>query len=75
MIPRIDMSLAAKGVNNPLYWYWYQAGQRTRKVDMDSGLEMRRIQGFREVPAGAPASGSSEYYSYLDGYYLRHGFK
>jgi hypothetical protein len=62
------------GASNSLYWYWYGAGQQARKTDMNRGTEKHRIKGHHDAPEGAPDFGSSEFYSFLDGYFLRHGF-
>lgn len=75
MIPRKAMILNHHQRINPIYWYWYKLGQGARKRDMNQNCEVLRIQRPEDGPQGAPKFGSSEYYSFLDGYYLRHGFQ
>lgn len=75
MIPRRAMTQLRSRGANALYWYWYSLGQKARKRDMRKGGEQRRIQGPEDSPSGAPNFGTSEYYSFLDGYFLRHGFQ
>ena len=74
MIPKKAMSWNPKERTQPIYWYWYKVGQKARRRDMASRNEVKRIQGPTDAPKGAPRFGSSAYYSFLDGYFLRHGF-
>lgn len=75
MIPRKAMTFKHHDRINPVYWYWYSLGQQARKRDMARDQVVLRIQRPEDRPQGAPTFGSSEYYSFLDGYYLRHGFQ
>ncbi|MDF1664492.1 MAG: hypothetical protein P1V97_22205 [Planctomycetota bacterium] len=75
MIPRKVMTYKHHERLNPVYWYWYKLGQGARKRDMGRNRERLRVQRPEDSPQGAPSFGSSEYYSFLDGYFIRHGFQ